>query len=277
MLFKSAKYTPKLGAGVLFLNSDGSYLLQKNHKEPGFPDHLVGKLRPAGGGKSKTDKDLHATIVREIDEEFGLTADKVIPNLRLLGYIRRGGYKDCAMFEMQNHGLTAKTYYASNSKYEKVKLVKAELSAPGYIGEKPQDLRPAKEGEYGYVDKELTKKAAVSKATFVTRMSGKEMLNSVRNRFLNAKDASTLPKAQQILRDYGYQDIAPGKQHLVVVNENRLPLSWDRLKGSTVLKDAVDHLGDIDVVANALRLPGAKVPTKPLRFDGSQAIMELGV
>lgn len=151
---------PNMGAGVLFPTRDGKYLLQENEKEPGMPKDKVGTLRSAGGGKSKRDGDLYATIVRELREEFGLSEEFVKPRLRLLGYIPSGDYKDCAMFELKDHGLAPKRYSAANSKYETVKLVEASLGDKRYIGLKPEELRDPKKGEYGFKDDGLSKKAA---------------------------------------------------------------------------------------------------------------------
>ena len=139
-----------LGAGVLIHVKGDKYLLEENTPEPGTPDDVVGKLRPAGGGYSKRDNDLHDTIVREIGEEFGLDKEFVEPKLTLLGYQASGPYKDCAIFSLKDSGLSAKTYSATNSKYEEVKLVESTLSDPNYIGPQIDDLREPKKGEYGY-------------------------------------------------------------------------------------------------------------------------------
>lgn len=135
---KLARY----GAGVLFKQPNGKYLLQKNHDDGALPQELVGKLRPAGGGKSKRDANLRQTIIREIEEEFGIPKDETADKIRLLGYIPDGKFKDCALFEMEDHGLRPGEYWASNSKTEKVILVEADLDHKDYIGTRPEDLRP---------------------------------------------------------------------------------------------------------------------------------------
>lgn len=128
----------RLGAGVLFKQEDGSYLLQ--YETEGAKK---GKLRPAGGGKDASDKNLRATIVRELGEEFGLEPDFVEDRLSLLGFIKAGEFTDCALYEMTDHGLRATTYQASNDPKEKVTLVEADLGDPRYIGPLPGDLRQA--------------------------------------------------------------------------------------------------------------------------------------
>ena len=126
-IFKLAKY----GAGVLIDLKDGFYLLEENTS-----GENKGKLRPAGGGWQRSDKDLGETIRREIHEELDIDDADV----RLLGYIPDGDFKGCAIFEMDAGDLKPGTYSASNSKYEKVKLVKAKLSDPRYVGPKPAEL-----------------------------------------------------------------------------------------------------------------------------------------
>ena len=137
MLEKCARY----GAGVLFKQPDGSYLLEENYDDGKIDKDLVGKLRPAGGGKSKRDANLRQTILREMEEEFGLDPEESAEKIKLLGYIKTGPYENCAVFEMEDHGLKPGTYHASNSKTEKVKLVEAKLDDPRYIGAKPKELR----------------------------------------------------------------------------------------------------------------------------------------
>jgi len=133
--------TARYGAGVLFRNPDGTYLLEENQPEKGPPDEYVGKLRPAGGGKSKSDKNLRETIIREIGEEFGLSEDFVKDRIKLIGYINHGKFEDCAMFEMVDHGLKPGVYQATNSPTEKIKLVKSTLEDPLYVGAHPKKLR----------------------------------------------------------------------------------------------------------------------------------------
>jgi hypothetical protein len=131
----------RFGAGVLFRQPNGKYLLEKNHPEEGMDDATVGKLRPAGGGKSKRDHSLRHTIIREIGEEFGLDEDFVKERIVLLGYQTRGKYRDCPIFEMWDHGLTPGRYQATNSDKEFVDLVEADLDDPNYIGPKLTSLR----------------------------------------------------------------------------------------------------------------------------------------
>jgi len=131
------------GAGVLFKMPNGKYLLQENQPDdvdPGEEDTL-GKLRPAGGGKHTSDRNLKATILREMEEEFGISQGTAGSDVTLLGYISKGKFKDCAMFEYYGHGLKPGWYQASNSSNEKIKLVEAELDDTRYIGPKLQSLR----------------------------------------------------------------------------------------------------------------------------------------
>lgn len=120
------------GACVLLWLGKGYYLLEENTEGPD-----KGKLRPAGGGKNPEDSHLRETIIREIEEEFGLKPDEVTPHLRLVGYQKAGEYKDSAVFIMWNHGLRPGLYHASNDPNEKVRLVKAKLDDPRYIGPRP--------------------------------------------------------------------------------------------------------------------------------------------
>ena len=149
-LEKAARY----GAGVIFKMPNGKYLLEKNYKAKGMPEEAVGKLRPAGGGKSKRDANLRQTILREMEEEFGLDPKESADKIKLLGYIDDGGkFDSCAMFEMTDHDLKPGTYQASNSKDEKVVLVEADLDHPDYIGAHPKDLRKYSDKNYEGVDK----------------------------------------------------------------------------------------------------------------------------
>jgi len=119
----------------------------------------VGKLRPAGGGKSKRDRDLRDTILREIKEEFGIPEKVTAKKIKLLGYINDGEFKDCAVFEMQGHGLTPGKYQASNSKNEFVNLVESTLDDPLYIGPKPAELRKFKDKKHPGNDDSKIKEA----------------------------------------------------------------------------------------------------------------------
>jgi hypothetical protein len=137
-LIKTARY----GAGVLFKQPGGKYLLEKNHPDPGMPKKAVGKLRPAGGGASKRDANLKETIIREIGEEFGLDESFVRPRLKLLGYQQGGKYAGCAVYEMRDHGLKPGKYQASNSDNEYVILVESDLDDHDYVGPGKEDLKP---------------------------------------------------------------------------------------------------------------------------------------
>ena len=67
---------------------------------------------------------MRATILREVQEEFGITPEDTVGKLTLLGYNTvKGAYRDCAVFQMEDHGLKPGTYRASNSTDEVVKLV----------------------------------------------------------------------------------------------------------------------------------------------------------
>jgi hypothetical protein len=131
------------GAGVLFKMPNGKYLLQENQEDDVDPEEKdkIGKLRPAGGGKNVADRNLKATILREMEEEFGIPQSIAGPDVALLGYISKGKFKDCALFEYYGHGLKPGWYQASNSKTEKIKLVEADLDDPRYIGPKLPTLR----------------------------------------------------------------------------------------------------------------------------------------
>jgi hypothetical protein len=135
---KLARY----GAGVLFKQPNGKYLLQENGENDCDDASGVGKLRPAGGGKNKSDHNLRATILREMEEEFDIDPEEAKGKIELLGYINEGPFEDCAMFVMEDHGLKPGVYQASNSKSEKIKLVEADLDDKRYIGKQPDELRP---------------------------------------------------------------------------------------------------------------------------------------
>ena len=59
-----------------------------------------------------------------MEEEFDIDPDVAADKVELLGYINEGPFEDCAMFVMEDHGLKPGVYQASNSKNEKIKLVK---------------------------------------------------------------------------------------------------------------------------------------------------------
>ena len=120
----------RLGAIVFLPTSDGQFLFQEETKG----------LRPPGGGKETKDKTLTQTIIREIGEEFGIPAEKVKKKVRFLGYEYRKPFFGNAVFELRGHGLKPGLYQASNSPDEKVKLVKAPLDDPRYIGPQPEKL-----------------------------------------------------------------------------------------------------------------------------------------
>jgi DNA-directed RNA polymerase beta subunit len=139
MLVKALRATAmKLAAGrygacCIYWLGRGYYLLEENTYGPD-----KGKLRPAGGGKEPGDKNLRETILREIKEEFNIDPEYIKPYLRFLGLQKDGEYKDSAVFLCFRHGLVPGIYQASNDKSEKIKLVKAKLSDPRYIGPNPK-------------------------------------------------------------------------------------------------------------------------------------------
>lgn len=124
------------GACVLFDLGKGWYLLERNTHGPD-----KGKLRPAGGGRERQDDTLRDTIVREIEEEFGLKESEVRPFLRLVGYQPEdSAHAHSPVFRMWAHGLRPGVYQASNDPAETVTLVRARLSDPRYIGPQLSDL-----------------------------------------------------------------------------------------------------------------------------------------
>jgi 8-oxo-dGTP pyrophosphatase MutT (NUDIX family) len=156
---KLARY----GAGVLFKQPNGKYLLQENQPTDVDDATDAGKLRPAGGGKHKGDANLRATILREMNEEFGITPEEAKPNLALLGYNTvKNRFRDCAIFVMEDHGLKPGWYQASNSAKEKIKLVEADLDDPKYIGPKLSQLR--RYSLRGYRGRGSSKEASVEPA-----------------------------------------------------------------------------------------------------------------
>ena len=126
----------RLGA-ICFLPTDnGKFLMQE------CTDHnkWEGTNRPPGGGFSYKDKDLRATIKRELQEEFSLDPLEIDQKLKFLGFEKRDQYWGNAVFELRNHGLKPGVYQASNSKDEKVKLVEVDLDNDDYTGPDPDDL-----------------------------------------------------------------------------------------------------------------------------------------
>ena len=91
-----------LGAIVLLPTTAGKYLLQVCDADD---ESTEGKTRPPGGHKSKSDKNLRQTIVREIQEEFGLAKADINADLKFLGMEYRPDFRNNAVFELKNHGL----------------------------------------------------------------------------------------------------------------------------------------------------------------------------
>jgi 8-oxo-dGTP pyrophosphatase MutT (NUDIX family) len=120
----------RLGAIVFLPWENGQYLLQRNGEDDRYP----GKLRPPGGGKEKTDTDMEATIIRELNEEFDLPEDEVKDKIRYLGKDTRPEFKGTAVFELKDHGLEPGVYQASNDPEEVVVLEAAKLDDPDYNG-----------------------------------------------------------------------------------------------------------------------------------------------
>lgn len=120
----------RLGAIVFLPLGSGQYLLQRNGEDDRYP----GKLRPPGGGKETSDKDFEDTIVRELNEEFGLPEEEVRDKIRYLGKDKRTEFKGTAIFELKDHGLEPGIYQASNDPEEQIVLEKATLDDPDYNG-----------------------------------------------------------------------------------------------------------------------------------------------
>jgi hypothetical protein len=115
-----------LGALVMLPTKDGKYLLQREGKNR--------HLRPPGGHWGKRDDNLTRTVIREINEEFGLEPEEIQEDLTFLGYETREEYKGNGIFLLKNHGLKPGTYQASNSKTETIILEEASLDDPDYTG-----------------------------------------------------------------------------------------------------------------------------------------------
>lgn len=128
------------GAIVFLPTSNGKYLMQ---------DDPACGLRPPGGHKEREDKDMLETILREIEEEFGIPQDKVESKIKLLGYEYRKPFWGNQVFEFRGHGLKPGLYQASNSPDEKVKLVEVDLDHPKYVGPLPFKLITPEAKKYG--------------------------------------------------------------------------------------------------------------------------------
>jgi len=120
----------RLGAIVFLPTADGKFLFQQ--EEQG--------LRPPGGGKETEDKTLTETILREIKEEFGIPKSTIKKKVRFLGYEHRRKFWGNAVYELRGHNLKPGLYQASNSPDEKIRLVKADLDDPRYVGPRPDKL-----------------------------------------------------------------------------------------------------------------------------------------
>ncbi len=120
----------RAGAIVFLPLAAGKYLLQRNGEDSKYP----GKLRPPGGGTERGDGNAKDTILRELNEEFGLVEDEIKEKLKYLGKDNRPEFKGTDVFELRDHGLEAGTYQASNDPEEVVVLEEAELDDPDYNG-----------------------------------------------------------------------------------------------------------------------------------------------
>ena len=99
----------RLGAICFLPTTSGRDLLQRDTDGPN-----KGKLRPPGGGTDTRDKNLTATICREMHEEFAIPRVTVRRKVKFMGYEYRDKFKGNAIFEMEDHGLLPGTYQASN-------------------------------------------------------------------------------------------------------------------------------------------------------------------
>ena len=133
-----------LGAIVLLPTTAGKYLLQVCDADD---ESTEGKTRPPGGHKSKSDKNLRQTIVREIQEEFGLAKADINADLKFLGMEYRPDFRNNAVFELKNHGLKPGLYQASNSPDEKIKLVEGSINSSRYVGPDPDLLLTEEENK----------------------------------------------------------------------------------------------------------------------------------
>lgn len=125
-----------LGALVMLPTGNGKFLMQRN----GPDDFNPGKLRPPGGHHEPEDETLEHTIVREIEEEFGLKPEEVRDKVVFLGREYRKPLWSNAIFELRDHGLKPGVYQASNSPDEKIELVECSLDDPAYVGPMPWKL-----------------------------------------------------------------------------------------------------------------------------------------
>lgn len=110
---------------------NGKHLLQKEDN---------GDLRPVGGGTEKIDKDIEATILRELEEEMGLDPAVVKKKLVFLGFEPRKKYFGSGVFELKGHKLKPGRFVASNDPNEIINLVECTLDHPRYTGPTPHKL-----------------------------------------------------------------------------------------------------------------------------------------
>ena len=140
ILWKSAAFLKLAkGAVVMLPVGEDTYLLERNSADS---KHNPGKLRPPGGGQEKNEN-LKETIVREIGEEFGIPEEDVEPKIELLGLDYREPFKGSGVFYLDDHGLEAGVYQASNDPEEKITLEVARLDDPDYCGPDLDKLTPA--------------------------------------------------------------------------------------------------------------------------------------
>ncbi len=119
------------GAIVFLAAAGGKYLLERN---PPDDEIAPNKLRPPGGGTETADADSEATMLRELNEEFGLEPDEIKDRLRYLGKDPRPQFAGTAVYELRRHGLKPGRYQASNDPDEVVDLEIAALDDPDYNG-----------------------------------------------------------------------------------------------------------------------------------------------
>lgn len=136
--WEKAAFLKLAGPGsICFLPlANGKYLMQRN----GPQDYNPGKLRPPGGGESRADHGLYATIVRELQEEFKLSPEDVKNKIEFLGYTYQKKFWGTTVFELKNHGLKPGKYQASNDPDETVVLEECSLDDEDYVGPMPYRL-----------------------------------------------------------------------------------------------------------------------------------------